>query len=491
MITAPTFADVYKVLPLLLILAASLFPLTIKIMNRNREQGNFVTLFQALLGIGIALFFVFQGRIGDTAFSNAVIQDGLALWTVVLVLGLAAFTLVFSHGNHATRGAQFSEHVFLVLSSVMGIMVIAWSNDLVLTFIGIELMSLAFYVLAGLSLEQRFSKEAAFKYFILGSFGSAFFLYGVALVYGITGTTAISGIINGGATLFINDAIFATGIVLILSGLLFKVSVFPFHAWAPDVYQGSPSPVTAFMSTAGKLAGFVILIRVLGSHVLSSSVTAIDVLEWLAVITMLVGNIMAIRQENFKRMLAYSSVAHSGYALVGVIALAMGGAGSTGASAVLFYFVGYGAMSIGAFAILNLFEKNENTLVLVDDLKGFAKRSPWLAAGLTLCLVSLAGIPPTIGFFGKLYIFSSAMKQGLLWLTVWGVINSVISVYYYLRPVLNMYMKEPENGVYPTPQRDVLTKSALFVASIGVIVMGIMADPIISKFAFSIAQLFE
>ncbi|MCB0394061.1 MAG: NADH-quinone oxidoreductase subunit N [Bdellovibrionales bacterium] len=485
---APTWADVVKVFPALALFFSSLIPITVKVFNKNREQAPIITLFQALIGVGVAIFATIRFSDPSTAFSESVVIDGLSYWSNLIILAITGFTLCLSFGNLSTNGKQFSEHVFLILNSVVGMLVITWSNDLVLAFIGIELMSLAFYVLAGLSPEQIFAKEAAFKYFILGSFGSAFFLYGSALVFGTMGTTSIATLAEQGPGLFTQDAVFAIGIALILVGLFFKVSIFPFHAWAPDVYQGSPTPVTAFMSTAGKLVAFVLLIKIFGTQLLSGSQPAIDALQWLAVMTMLVGNFMALRQENFKRMLGFSSVAHSGYALVGIIAASISETGIGGASAVLYYFLAYGLMNIGAFAIISLLEKTEGQAVLVDDVRGLGRKHPWLAASLTICLLSLAGIPPTAGFFGKFYIFSSAIQQGLVWLTVWGVINSALGVYYYLRPVLNMYMRESD-GV-AQPRKELFSHFCLAAAAVGVVALGIFAEPVIQRLGQAIVQVF-
>jgi NADH-quinone oxidoreductase subunit N len=486
----PTWIDVVKVSPALFLLFASLIPITAKVFNKNREQLPILTLSQGMIGIVLALIVVSKTTLGTTAFAGAVVVDGLSYWVNIIALILGGLTLFLSYGNSSTKSGQFSEHTFLLLSSLIGILVISWSGDLVVAFIGIELMSLAFYILAGLSPEQKFSKEASFKYFILGSFGSAFFLYGAAFVYGTLGTTSIAVLSEQGAGLFAQDAVFTIGVGLILVGLLFKASIFPFHAWAPDVYQGSPTPVTAFMSTAGKLVAFGLIIRIFGNQLLSQSPNAIDLVQWLAVMTMLVGNFMALRQENFKRMLAFSGIAHSGYAFVGIAAMSISEAGAQGAPAILYYFGAYGLMNIGALAIVSMLEKSEGQAVLVDDVRGMAKKHPWLAAGLTICLLSLAGIPPTAGFFGKLYVFSVAVKQGLIWLTVWGVLNSVLSVYYYLRPVLNMYMKDADSTSHE-PQSDWLARFALLTSSVGIFVMGIFAESFIGAFAGTITKLFE
>lgn len=488
----PSFLDLWKVSPFLILCITSLFCLATKVLDQSKEEDRFVTFVQAFFGLLLSWLLIIY--LGSTlglqeisAFSNQLVFDGLSYYTSLLILLLTIAVLFFSQGHPALR-EQFSEHVFLLLSACLGMLIIVWSNDLIVSFVGIELMSLAFYVLTGLSLEQKLSKEAAFKYFILGSFASAILLYGIALIYGTVQSTLISDLIQLGPTLAVEDPIFLVGLILLMCGLFFKISIFPFHAWTPDVYQGAPTPVTAFLSTAGKLTPFVLVLRLVGTNVLISSTLFIDLMQWLAVLTMLVGNIMALRQNNFKRILAYSSIAHSGYALIGVIALSLGASQGMGASGVLFYFLAYALMNIGAFAIVCLLETSEESCINVDDLKGLAASRPFMALALTVCLLSLAGIPPTAGFFGKFYVFASALNKGLVWLVVWGVLNSVISLYYYLRPVLNMYMMPADQKVGENP--DLLAKGLLFVSAGMVLFLGLFAELVIQKIALAMSFVF-
>lgn len=488
----PVFLDLWIVSPFLILFITSLFCLTVKLLNENREQDRFITFLQAFFGIGLSFFLVIYlssslGLEDTTAFYQTLLLDGLSYYASLLILFLTMAVLFLSH-NHPALKEQFSEHVFLLLNACIGMLVIIWSNDLVTAFVGIELMSLAFYVLTGLSLEQKLSKEASFKYFVLGSFGSAILLYGIALIYGTVKSFLISDLVQIGPTLVTQDYTFLIGIILFMCGMFFKLSIFPFHAWVPDVYQGAPTPVTAFLSTAGKIAPFVLALRFVGTHILTSSLLFIDVMQWLAVLTMLVGNILALRQKSLKRVLAYSSIAHSGYAFIGVIALSLGSSQGMGASGVLFYFLAYGLMNIGAFAVLHLLEVLEDTSISVDDLKGLAFKRPYVALAFTVCLLSLTGIPPTAGFFGKFYVFSSALSKGLVWLAVWGVLNAVISVYYYLRPVVNMYMTEPDHHL--EENSDIAVKYMLFVVSALILFFGIFADVVIQKMALAISIVF-
>jgi NADH-quinone oxidoreductase subunit N len=338
-----------------------------------------------------------------------------------------------------------------------------------------------------MSREEILSKEASFKYFVLGSFASAIFLYGIALMFGTVGSTYLPDIASAANHLITTNRMFLVGFVLLILGFAFKVSVFPLHAWTPDVYQGSATPVTAFMATAVKTATFVAFLRLFVAEGLDLSPRLQDIITWLAVLTMTVGNVAAIMQNNLKRMLAYSSVAHSGYVMIGIVAAGFGDNYNSAATSVLFYLFSYSLMTLGSFALVGLLEKNESTSVNVGDLKGIARKHPWLALALTVLMLSLAGIPPTVGFFGKLYIFSAAIEQDLYWLVFWGVINSVISVYYYLRPVVAMYFSEDEAGdLLPTQY---FTRGTVLLTAVIVIVVGLFSSPVLKAVQKSVLNL--
>jgi NADH-quinone oxidoreductase subunit N len=404
--------------------------------------------------------------------------DGVTQWVGLTGLIAAAISMVMMYENPATSGRQYSELTFLSLSSVLGMLVLVAALDLLTIFIGLELMSLAVYLMIGMSHEEKFSKEAALKYFVLGSFASALFLYGVSFVFGTTGTTNIFMVAQQTGELIQSNRLFLVGTTLIILGFCFKVSIAPFHAWTPDVYQGAPTPHTAFMATAIKAVSFAAFLRVIATKSLVFSDGLFELLQWLAVITMLVGNVAAIVQSNLKRMLAYSSISHSGYIIVGLITSGTSEVGAFGASSVVFYLLSYSLMTLGCFAVIAMLEKNENSMVNVDDLSGLARRQPVLAACLSIFLLSLAGMPPFLGFFGKFYIFNAAIGEGLIWLAVWGVINSVISVYYYLRPIVVMYMKEGTAEV--AERRLVATTVAVMVSAVFVSILGLFSGPIFS-----------
>lgn len=472
-------ADLLLISPLIVIFLTSLIPITVKVLRGNREMPAVATLTIGLTGIMIAAFLllIFSDS-NQTAFSRTLIFDGVTQWVGLISLIAASFSMVMMYENPATSGRQFSELTFLALSSVLGMLVLVAALDLLTIFIGLELMSLAIYLMIGMSHEEKFSKEAALKYFVLGSFASALFLYGVSFIFGTTGTTNIYQVAQQTAELMQGNRLFLVGTSLVILGFCFKVSIAPFHAWTPDVYQGAPTPHTAFMATAIKAVSFAAFLRVIATKSLVFSDGLFELLQWLAVITMLVGNVAAIIQNNFKRMLAYSSISHSGYLMVGLIASGSSEVGAFGASGLIFYLLSYSFMTLGCFALVAMLEKNENSIVNIDDLAGLARRHPVLAGCLAIFLLSLAGMPPFMGFFGKFYIFNAAIGEGLLWLAVWGVINSVISVYYYLRPIVLMYMKDGSAEV--AERRLVATAVTVVVSAVFVSILGLLSGPIFS-----------
>ncbi|WP_413292136.1 NADH-quinone oxidoreductase subunit N [Bdellovibrio sp. HCB185ZH] len=470
-------SDILLVSPMIALFLASLVPITAKVLRGNREQNPIITLCQALMGIVIAvgLLVVFGGA-GKTAFNNGLIFDGVTQWMGVIALLSAAAAMIMMYENPATTGRQFSELIFLAMSSAVGMLILVSAVDLLMVFIGLEMMSLALYLMIAMSHEEKLSKEAALKYFILGSFASALFLYGVAFIFGTTGNTNILSFMENAADLIQTSRLFLFGMVFVVLGFCFKVSIAPFHAWTPDVYQGAPTPHTAFMATAVKTVSFAAFLRVIATRSLVGSEHLFDMLQWLAVITMIVGNTAAILQNNLKRMLAYSSIAHSGYILVGVITAGVSDDAAFGASGVIFYLLSYGLMTLGAFAIASMLEKSENHIVNVDDLAGFAKQRPMIALCMTVFLLSLTGIPPTLGFFGKFYLFNAAIGEGLMWLAIWGMISSVISVYYYLRPIVVMYMKEGQADVAEHSLN--ATTVTVVVMAIAILFLGFVSGPL-------------
>ncbi|MFZ3230132.1 MAG: NADH-quinone oxidoreductase subunit N [Pseudobdellovibrio sp.] len=470
-------SDILLISPLIALFLFSLIPITIKVLRGNVEQSPTATIIEALIGLTLTagLLIVFGGS-GKTAFNGQLVFDGLTQWMGLIAVTAAGGALIMMYENPATKGKQFSELVFLAMNSILGMLILVSAVDLLIIFIGLELMSLALYLMIAMSHEQKISKEAAIKYFVLGSFASAIFLYGVSFIFGSAGTINLIDLMEVSSTLVGANKLYLFGISFVVLGFCFKVSIAPFHAWTPDVYQGSPTPLTSFMATAVKTVSFAAFLRVLATKPLLGSQNLFDVMQWLAVITMTVGNLAALVQTNFKRTIAYSSISHSGYILVGVITAGISQNSAFSAASVIFYLIGYALMTMGTFAVISLIEKDENSVVQTENLAGFAKKQPILAFCLSIFLFSLAGLPPTLGFFGKLYLFSSAVNEGLIWLSLWGVINSVISVYYYLRPIVMMYMREGDCDI--ADEGSYATTVMLVAAAILVLTLGLASGPI-------------
>jgi NADH-quinone oxidoreductase subunit N len=377
-----------------------------------------------------------------TTFQQMVALDDFTLFFNAIVCVTTALTLMLSVGYVRRQGIESGEYYILVLFAAIGMMLMAAALDLLVVFLGLELMSLALYVLAGLFRTRSAGNEAAMKYFLLGAFASSFLLYGIALLYGATGTTNLTRLAQSlsGATPE-TRLLMLLGLALLLVGFGFKTSAVPFHQWAPDVYEGAPTAVAGLIATGSKAAAFAALLRVLVAMEALRADWGLAV--WLiAVATMTVGNVVALAQSNLKRMLAYSSVAHVGYMLVGVAA-----GPALGIPAVLYYLLVYSLATIGAFGVILLLERGDAEAVDLAGYAGLASRHPVLALVLTVCLLSLIGLPPTAGFVGKFYLFRAAIRVGGPWLValaVIAVLNSVLAAYYYLRLIVYMYMRDPE-----------------------------------------------
>jgi NADH-quinone oxidoreductase subunit N len=411
---------------------------------------------------------------GDTgtAYYGMVTTGGYANFFAIVFCLAGLLTIMLSQSYIRKENIEHGEFYALVLIAIVGMMLMAAAADLVVFFLGLETMSISFYILAGFIRTRRISNEAALKYFLLGAFATGFLLYGIALLYGSTGTTSI-GTIVAFASESAHPITFVIGVGLLLVGLAFKIAAVPFHMWVPDVYEGSPTTVSGFMSTAGKAAAFSVVLLVYGPKLVHQVDAVRDVLAMIAVLSMVVGNVFAISQTNIKRMLAYSSIAHAGYILTGIVA-----GNSYGSAGVLFYVVAYTMMNIGAFGVLSLLESDDGSNLSFDDYAGLSTKRPLLAALMAIFMFSLTGIPPFAGFFGKYYVFIGAVDAGYTWLAVVGVIMSVVSAYYYLRLVVLMYFKEHA----PVLDRPVSTLgvTALVVSATALLLLGITPSSILS-----------
>jgi NADH-quinone oxidoreductase subunit N len=433
----------------------------------------------SIIGLAIAAFFsiaLWGTSLGF--FGGRIAVDNYALFFKILILGIAVM-IILTTTDYTSKIARFrGEYYALLLTSALGMMVMAAGIELITIYIGLELASISLYALAGFLKDSK-SGEAALKYLILGAIASAVLLYGMALVFGFTGQTSLTGIAGvlqskPWDTLSSNPALLV-GFVLMAAGFSFKIAAVPFHMWVPDVYEGAPTPITAYLSVASKAAGFAVILRV---FYLAFGQPGELSEQWgilfavLAAITMTLGNIAAIPQANIKRMLGYSSIAQAGYIMVGLAAAGMSPANEIfSRGSLLFFLAGYAFTNLAAFiAIIAITNKINSDLI--QDFTGIGKRAPVLAAALTLSLVSLIGIPPAVGFMGKFYVFSGAVRQGLIWLVVIAVINSVISAYYYLRVVKIMWFNEPAST--EKLSSSVALKFALGIASLGILFVGIM-----------------
>jgi NADH-quinone oxidoreductase subunit N len=403
-----------------------------------------------------------------TSFQGMAISDRFALSLNFIILIATGLGVLLSVNYIPQINGQVGEYYTLLLLAASGMMMMGSATDLIVVFLALELFSLALYILSGLQRDNPRSTEASMKYFLLGAFASAFFVYGAALVYGAAGSTqyaAIAQTLSAGQG---DLTLLYPGMALLIAGFAFKVSLVPFHMWTPDVYQGAPTPVTAFMSAGTKAAAFAAFMRVLLEALPAQQETWGWALAIMAVLTMTLGNLAALRQASLKRMLAYSSIAHAGYVLVGLTP-----GTPEGATAALFYLFTYAFMNIGAFAVVIALEKAQEDDALQNRAAGIADRWPWLALAMAIFMFSLSGIPPLAGFFGKFFVFKAAVDGGWTWLAVVGMLNSAIGLYYYLRVTVAMYF-EPQGPESATERRDwAVLRIGVAVAAIFTIFIGI------------------
>jgi NADH-quinone oxidoreductase subunit N len=384
----------------------------------------------------------------------------------------AAVTCLLSVDYIKKYGVYFGEYYILIQISVLGMMCMAGAKDLFMIFLGLEIMSVSFYTLAGLNRKRLNANEASLKYFLLGAFATGFTVYGIALIYGTSHSTSID-IITAQFPILSNNLLFLAGVLLFFIGFSFKIAAFPFHMWVPDVYQGSATTIAGLFSTVGKAAAFSAIIASLSALFGGSLHIFLPYLAAISILSMLFGSIVAIAQDNIKRMLAYSSIAHAGYLIIGLAA------GNTmGIAGVVFYLTAYTFMNLGAFGVVSLVEGKNETNLSINSYSGLSEKSPMLALLLSVFMFALAGLPPFAGFFGKYYVFLSAVKSNITWLAVIGVISSAISIYFYIRIVVLMYFKESQSEFTITPGS--MGILAVFISFILVILLGIVPGSIIN-----------
>jgi NADH-quinone oxidoreductase subunit N len=473
MITIPA-VNMTPILPeiFLSVLAMALLLINVFVPGSQKAYLGYISF----VGVVVAAILVGSGwGVPVESFSGSVVQDNFATFFKMIFLVSAGLAILISDQYMEREGCNHGELYPLILFTVVGMMLMAAGTDLMTIFLGLEVMSVSLYVLAGFNRANLKSNEAGLKYFLLGAFSTGFLLYGMALTYGATGTTRLAKIAAyvGMMTVPSTNVMLVAGMLLMLTGFAFKIAAAPFHMWTPDVYEGAPTPMTAFMSAGPKAAGFAAALRVFLVALPTLQVEWSQLLWVLAVLTMTIGNITALRQDNIKRMLAYSSIAHAGYALVGFAA-----GNSTGTAGILFYMLSYAFMNIGAFAVIILIGKKGESNGNVMDFAGLGFRHPVLAVAMSVFLFSLAGMPPTAGFIGKFYLFSGAIQKGYVGLAIIGVLNSAASVYYYLRVMVYMYMKEPTED-FEWTQVSAPIALSLLISVAGSLIPGILPSVIL------------
>lgn len=457
-------AELVGTSPILALTALALLVLFLEAVLKKSERAVFIaTLVGILVCIALAVT-TYWDR--GTAFMGAIQIGGFTNFFYIIFLTAAGLTVLISRSYLEREEINFGEYYCMLLFATVGMMLIAAAQDLIIIFLGIELMSISLYVLAGFMRKRPKSNESALKYFLLGAFATGFLLYGIALLYGVSGSTRFA-VLAEKFPVLTSDVVFWVGAGFLMVGLSFKVAAVPFHMWVPDVYEGAPTTISAFMSTGGKAAAFSAFLLVFFHAFQVGNPKITDVLAILSAATMIVGNVIAISQQNLKRMLAYSSIAHAGYMLAGLAA-----GNQLGQNGILYYLSAYTFMNVGSFGVLSTLEEREEKNLTFDDYSGLGYRRPFIAALMAIFMFSLSGIPPFAGFFGKYYVFAAAVKANLTWLAIVGVLTSAISVYYYLRVVVCMYFREGEAISTPTVSKS--SMAALVLSAVAVIWLGIM-----------------
>lgn len=437
-----TQVDFYVILPLILLVVWACTLLLVDLFIPKERK--WLTALLAALGLALTLGFTLsQLGLENSGFNNMVVVDGFSIFVNALLLLSGLLGVALAYGYLKRMGIERGEYYTLMLFSLSGMMLMAQAADLIIVFLALELLSLPLYVLSAFARPKADSEESGLKYFLLGAFSSGFVLYGIALVFGATGATSLTGIVSA-ASSGAPSLLLTIGAALILVGFGFKVAAVPFHMWTPDVYQGAPTAVTAFMAAGAKIAGFAALLRVFATAFPSIAVDVTPVLWAISALTMVIGNLLAISQSDIKRMLAYSSIAHAGYILMAFVPYGNPEVAPVSIAAGLFYLVAYALTNFGSWGVVIALEQKEGQGLAISDYAGLGRKYPALAAAMTIFMLSLTGFPPTLGLVGKFYLFRAVLSGGYVGLAIIGVLTSLISAYYYLRVVVTMYMQDGE-----------------------------------------------
>ncbi len=460
-------ADLGQIAPIATLTSFFLFAIVVDlVLPRRRARGAVAIV--AVVGFAYSLgtaAYRWLYATGGFAYHRFATGDNFALFFEILFASLGILTVALSHSYLVRRGLLGSEFHVLVMAAVIGMMVLGSATSLVTVFLGLELLSISLYILCGSVRSDFRSQEAAAKYLLVGGFASAFVLYGMALVYGASGTTVIPDIAQRLSSSAAGNPMLVLGIMLMGVGFAFKVSAAPFHMWTPDVYQGAPLPVTAFMSVGTKAAAFAMIVRVFAGGLVHLAPEWQAALIFVSAVSMVWGNLMAIAQSSLKRLLAYSGIAQAGYILIGVVA-----GGTSGLEGVLYYLFVYMFMNFGAFAVLTLLSGPDGDVDRFEQLEGLGRRSPVLAVAMTVFMLSLAGFPPSVGFFGKLFVFTAAVQAGYIWLVVLAVIMSAVSVFYYVRVLVPVWAPAPRAERVP---ESISSSAAIVLSGVASVLLGL------------------
>jgi NADH-quinone oxidoreductase subunit N len=477
-------SDLTSLLPLTILTVWACVLLLVDIFIPKTRKG--ITALLSALGLAVTLGFTLS-QLGQevSGFNGMVVLDGFSTFVNALLLVSGLLGIALAYGYVKRMGIERGEYYTLLLFSVVGMMLMAQATDLIIVFLALELLSIPLYVLAAFARPKEESEEAGLKYFLLGAFSSGFLVYGIALIFGATQSTNIFAIVDSAST-STGSLLLTVGAALLLIGFGFKVAAVPFHMWTPDVYQGAPTAVTAFMSSGAKIAGFAALLRVFATAFPSLAVDMTDILWALSALTMIVGNVVAISQTDIKRMLAYSSIAHAGYILMAFVPYGNSDVVATSVAAGLFYLVSYAFTNFGAWGVVIALEKKEGRGLAIADYAGLSKKHPALALTMTIFMLSLIGLPPTIGLVGKFYLFRAVIAGGFTWLAVIGVLTSLVSAYYYLRVVVVMYMRDGE----PTTERETWLDMTTAVTALVTVVVSFVPQFLFAWASDAVLKLF-
>jgi len=480
-----TQADLTTTFPLIFLTVWSCLLLLVDLSVLNTRKG--ITALLAAAGLGLTLgFTLIQIGEQETGFNGMVVVDGFSVFVNALLLVSGLLGVALAYGYVRRMGIERGEYYTLLLFSVTGMMLMAQAADLIVVFLALELLSIPLYVLSAFARPKAESEEAGLKYFLLGAFATGFVVYGTALVFGATGSTNLIAIFGKVAEGNVNLLLLSIGAAGILVGFGFKIAAVPFHMWTPDVYQGAPSAVTAFMSSGAKIAGFAALLRVFATAFPSIAVDMTGVFWALAALTMVLGNVIAIAQTNIKRLLAYSSIAHAGYILMAFVPYGNPDVAPVSIAAGLFYLVAYVLMNFGAWGVVIALERGTGKGLELNDYAGLARKHPMHAAAMAIFMLSLIGLPPTLGLVGKIYLFRAVIDGGFYGLAVIGVLTSLVSAYYYLRVIVIMYMRDGE----PETERESFLDLTTVATAVATVVISLVPQFLFAWASSAVLRLF-